>query len=422
MIVIKGGSVLTGDGIVRADVVVDGGEIASIGPTDVTGDVVIDATGCWVGPGLVDIHVHLREPGQEWKEDVASGTAAAAAGGFTAVVAMPNTIPAIDAGHRAGFVVEQGRRAGHCEVVAAGAITLGRQGEELSHLDELWEAGVRIFTDDGDTVANAGILRRAMEYLAGTDSVIAQHAEDPGLSRDGHMHEGSVSSRLGISGLPALAEEVIVARDLALVRLTGASYHVQHVSTAGTVALIRQARLDGLRVTAEVAPHHLFFDHSAVESMNPDFKMYPPLRTPEDRTALREALREGVIDAVATDHAPHADHEQEVPFEEAPRGVVGLETAVGATLSATGLDQTTLFQRMSVAPAAIARLPEQGRPLNVGAAANLCVIDPSETWVPERFVSRSQNSPFRGRELTGRVTATVYRGQVTHLAASEVTS
>lgn len=413
MIVIRGGTVLTGEGLRHTDVTVTEGRVRlGAGPADA--DTIIDARGMWVGPGLVDLHVHLREPGQEWKEDVASGSAAAATGGFTAVVAMPNTDPAIDMGHRARFVAEQGRRSGLCEVVPAGAITLGRLGLELAHLDELLEAGVRIFTDDGDTVTDAGLLRRAMEYLAAHDAVIAQHAEDPGLAAGGHMHEGSVSSRLGMRGLPALAEETIVARDLALVELTGARYHVQHVSTAGTVELIRRARADGLPVTAEVTPHHLVFDHHSVESMDPDFKMYPPLRTEADVAELRKALEDGTIDAVATDHAPHADYEQEVPFEEAPRGVIGLETALAATLTAVELDQETFFRRMSLAPAAIAGLTDQGLPLTEGAAANLVVIDPGATWTPEHFVSRSQNSPFRGRSLTGRVIATVHNGRLVY--------
>lgn len=414
MIVIRGGSVLTEAGIVVTDVTVADGIVTGLGEAPESADRVIEARGAWVGPGLVDIHAHLREPGQEWKEDIASGTRAAAAGGFTALVAMPNTEPSIDVGHRARFVSEQGRRSGLCQVVPAGALTMGRAGEQLAHLDELLDAGVRIFTDDGDTLMDAGLLRRAMEYLAGQDCVIAQHAEDPGLAAQGHMHEGSVSSRLGMRGLPALAEETVIARDLALVELTGAHYHIQHVSTAGSVALLRRARADGLPVTAEVTPHHLTFDHREVESMDPDFKMYPPLRTPDDVAELRSALRDGTIDAVATDHAPHADHEQEVPFEEAPRGVIGLETAMAATLTAAGLDQAGLFARMSTAPARIAGLPDQGVPLAEGSPANLVVIDPGATWTPDRFLSRSQNSPFRGRELTGRVVATLYEGRLTY--------
>ena len=413
MILIRGGTVLTADGPRTTDVTVEKGQLR-MGSPAVTPATVIEAQGMWVGPGLVDLHVHLREPGQEWKEDIASGSRAAAAGGFTAVVAMPNTDPPIDMGHRARFVAEQGRRDGSCQVVPAGAITLGRLGVELAHLDELLEAGVRVFTDDGDTVTDAGLLRRAMEYLAAHDAVIAQHAEDPALGAGGHMHEGEISSRLGMRGLPALAEETIVARDLALVELTGARYHVQHVSTAGTVELIRRARAAGLPVTAEVTPHHRVFDHREVETMDPNYKMYPPLRTGDDVAELRKALENGTIDAVATDHAPHADHEQEVPFEEAPRGVIGLETALAATLSSVDLDQATLFQRMSIAPAAIAGLVDQGRPLAEGGVANLVVIDPEADWIADRFLSRSQNSPFRGRSLTGRVVATIHAGRLVH--------
>lgn len=416
MILITGGNVLTEHGVVEADVTIRDGRIAGIGD-DVGasfGDespTLIVADGCWVGPGLVDLHVHLRQPGQEWKEDIGSGSAAAAAGGFTAVVAMPNTVPAVDVGHLAEFVVNRGRAGGLCDVVAAGALTLGRQGEQLAHLDELVAAGVRVFTDDGDTVADAGLLRRAMEYLAGRDCVVAQHAEDRGLAAGGHMHEGEVSSRLGMDGLAAVAEETIVSRDLALVELTGVDYHVQHVSTAGTVELIRAAKRSGLPVTAEVTPHHLLLDHTEVMSMDPNFKMYPPLRTPEDIAELRSALVDGTIDAVATDHAPHADYEQEVPFEEAPRGVIGLETAVGATLEAVELTQESFFQRMSIAPARIGRLEDHGLPLRTGNPANLVIVDPAAKWSPTEFVSRSQNSPFRGRELRGKVRATVYRGR-----------
>jgi dihydroorotase len=416
MILIKGGTVLTPSGPVIADVGIEAGHIVAIGEVDADAEQVIDATDCWVGPGLVDLHVHLREPGQEWKEDIASGSAAAAVGGFTAVVAMPNTVPAIDVGHRARFVAERGREVGLCDVVPSGALSLDRAGRELAHLDELVDAGVRVFTDDGDSLMHAGLLRRAMEYLGERGCVIAQHAEDPGLAEDGHMHEGSISSRLGMRGLPALAEETVVARDLALVDLTGAAYHVQHVSTAGTVELVRRAKEKGLPVTAEVTPHHLVFDHREVESMDPDFKMYPPLRTEGDVSILREALIDGTIDAVATDHAPHADHEQEVPFEEAPRGVVGLETAVAAVISATGLDQAALFERMSIAPARIAGLDRHGNPLEEGVVANVTVIDPQADWTPERFASRSQNSPFRGRKLTGKVQATIFEGRLTHAA------
>jgi dihydroorotase len=278
----------------------------------------------------------------------------------------------------------------------------------------MWAAGVRIFTDDGSTVEDAGLLRLAMEYVAERGGVIAQHAEDRGLSRGGHMHEGSVSSRLGMIGLPSVAEEVVVARDLALARLTGVRFHVQHVSSAGTVPLLRQARSEGMQVTAEVTPHHLVFDHERVLSMDPAFKMYPPLRTSADIDALRTALIEGLIDAVATDHAPHSAFETEVTFEEAPRGVIGLETAAAAVNTAVGMEAVDFFARMSANPASIGGFPRQGQPLAEGAPANLVVFDPGATWTPTAFLSKAQNSPFLGKELRGRVIATIFEGRMTH--------
>ena len=405
--IIVGGSVLTPTGLVVSDVRIDAGRVVEVAPSLEGGDR-FDASGCWVGPGLVDVHTHLREPGQEWKEDLASGREAAAAGGFTSVVAMPNTDPPIDAGHVAAHV----RRCEGVEVIPAGCLTLGRQGTRLAHLDDLWAADVRIFTDDGDTVADAGLLRRAMEYLAQLGGVVAQHAEDPGLARGGHMHEGSVSSRLGITGLPSVAEEVIVARDLRLVEVTGCRYHVQHVSTAGTVELVRAAKAAGLPVTAEVTPHHLVLDHRSVESMDPVFKMYPPLRTPEDAQAVREAVRDGVIDCVATDHAPHSAHEKDVPFEEAPRGVIGLETAAAVVNEALGLDAETFFDRLSDAPRRILGRSEVR--VEPGSAADIVVFDPTAAWTPSVFRSRSENSPWRGAELQGKVRLTVAGGRVVH--------
>ena len=412
-VLIRGGAVLTGQGVVETDVLV-ADTVLAMG-AGLTADTIVDARGCWVGPGLVDIHVHFREPGQEWKEDIASGSAAAAAGGFTAVLAMPNTDPAIDAGHLARFVRDRGRQTGLVDVFPVGALTLGRAGVALSHLDDLWNAGVRVFSDDGDSVADAGLLRHAMEYLAHRGGLVSQHAEDPGLARDGHMHEGAVSSRLGMRGLPSVAEEVVVARDLALVRLTGCRYHIQHVSSAGTVELLRAAKAEGLPVSGEVAPHHLTFTDEHVMSMDPDYKMYPPLRGRSDVDAVRVALIDGTIDVVATDHAPHAAAENEVPFEEAPRGVIGLETSVAAVMMTTGLDQATLFDRMSIAPARIAGLERHGQPLQVGAPGNVTVIDPTADWAAGPFQSRSQNSPWKGLRLTGRPVATVYEGRLTHV-------
>jgi dihydroorotase len=395
---ITGASVLTESGPEHVDVeFVDGSVTRLEAGLQPDGHEVIDASGSWVGPGFFDLHTHLREPGQEWKEDIASGMAAAIAGGFTAVVAMPNTDPVIDAGHLAREIT----RHEPIRVIPSGAISLGQQGTHLAHLDDLWAAGVRLFTDDGHTVADAGLLRRAMEYIAQLGGLVAQHAEDPGLCRNGHMHEGAVSSRLGITGLPSAGEEVIIARDLKLVELTGCRYHVQHASTAGTVELIRAAKRAGLPVTAEVTPHHLMLDHREVESMDPVYKMYPPLRSPDDVAALREALLDGTIDAVGTDHAPHAAFEKDVTFEEAPRGVVGLETAVSIVRSAADLDQPTLFERMAIGPARV--LGEESGPIRVGSP-ELVVFDPHAEWVFDRPRSKSANSPWLGQTLEGAVT------------------
>jgi dihydroorotase len=278
----------------------------------------------------------------------------------------------------------------------------------------MWSAGVRIFTDDGSSVEHAGLLRLAMEYVAERGGVIAQHGEDRGLSGGGHMHEGSVSSKLGMRGSPSVAEEVVVARDLALTRLTGVRYHVQHVSSGGTVPLLRKARADGLKITAEVTPHHLVFDHERVLSMDPAFKMYPPLRTSTDITLLRSALVEGLIDAVATDHAPHSAFETEVSFEEAPRGVIGLETAAAAVNTAVSMPAEDFFGRMSINPARIGGFERQGRQVAEGSAANLVIFDPETTWTPTVFASKAENSPFLGMDLRGRVTATIFEGRVTY--------
>jgi dihydroorotase len=406
-VIVEGGMLFTADGMVSGDVRVEDGRIVEIG-SGLTGDERFVAAGAWVGPGFVDLHTHLREPGQEWKEDLASGREAAAAGGFTTVVAMPNTEPPIDSGHVADHV----KRTGGVEVVPAGCLTLGREGRRLAHLDDLWASGVRIFTDDGDTVEDAGLLRRAMEYLGQLGGVVAQHAEDPGLARGGHMHEGSVSSRLGITGLPSAAEEVIVARDLRLVEVTGCRYHVQHVSTTGSVELVRQAKAAGLPVTAEVAPHHLVFDHRSVETMDPVFKMYPPLRSPEDVAAMRAALLDGTIDCVATDHAPHSAHEKDVPFEEAPRGVIGLETAASAVYEAIDPTPEVFFDRMADAPRRI--IGREPHRIVVGAPADLVVFDPMSAWRATTFRSRSENSPWTGMQMSGQVMLTIAGGVVVH--------
>ncbi len=418
MIILQGGTVL-GDEERVADVAVDAGRVVEIGSVDVgPEDQTIDCSGAWVGPGFVDLHVHLREPGQEWQEDIASGSRSAATGGFTTVVAMPNTEPPIDSGPMARYVHDRGIEAGAVRVVPSGAISLSRAGKKLAHLDDLWAAGVRIFTDDGDSVADAGLLRRAMEYIAELGGIVAQHAEDAGLSGGGHMHEGALSSRLGMIGLPSLAETIIVERDIRIVELTGCRYHVQHVSAQATVEVIRRAKAAGLPVTAEVAPHHLSFTDELVESMNPVAKMYPPLRTAQDVAALREALADGTIDCVATDHAPHSAHEKDVPFEEAPRGVIGLETAAAATHTSCGLGMATFFDRMSIGAGRLLGL-ETGV-LTVGSPADITVFDPAASWSPTTFVSKSANSPWIGSDLTGRVRATVFGGRVSYQQQEDV--
>ena len=413
-LLLRGGLVLTPRGPVEADVLIRDGRVATVGTGIEAGEAeTYDCAGSWVGPGLVDPHTHLREPGQEWKEDIDSGSAAAAAGGFTALVAMPNTDPPIDSGHIARYVVDRGARVGIVEVATAGTISEGRAGERLAHLDDLWDAGVRMFTDDGDAVADGGLMRRALEYVGERGGVIVQHAVDPGLSRDGQMHEGAVSSVLGMTGIPSQAEDVLIARDLALVEMTGARYHVQHLSTAGGVALVADAKERGLPVTAEVTPHHLSFDDGAVADTDPVYKMMPPLRSAADVVALRDGLRSGIIDMVGTDHAPHAAHEKDVPFEHAPNGVIGLEWAAAAVNETVGLEVDSFFDRMSVAPARLAGFADQGNLIEAGTVANLMVFDPEETWLAERAVSRSSNAPYLGTELVGRVRLTVYRGSVT---------
>jgi dihydroorotase len=394
------------------DVVVADGRIVEIGrDLEVRGEAV-DCSGKWLGPGLVDVHTHFREPGQEWKEDIASGSRAAAAGGYTAAVAMPNTDPAIDSGHLARFVMDRGRQVGLVDVVPAGCITLGRQGEKLAHLDELYNAGVRLFTDDGGTVADAGLLRRAMDYVAERDGVIVEHCIDVGLAAGGQMHEGEVSSRLGMAGVPSEAEEIVIARDIALARLTGVRYHVQHVSTAGSVGLIAAAKEEGLRVTAEATPHHLCFDDSYVESANPLYKMMPPLRAASDVAALREGVRSGVIDLVATDHAPHADHEKDHAWEEAPFGVIGLEWAASVVNTVVGLEAGEFFRVLSTAPGELAGLGDHGT-LEVGGSANILVFDPEAVTDTSGTVSRSSNAPYLGMDLRGAVVHTMYRGRFT---------
>lgn len=414
-ILVHDGLALTSAGLAVTDVMIDGGRIASIG-SDITmvPDLEVDASGCLVGPGLVDIHAHLRDPGQRWKEDLSSGLRAAGAGGFTALVVMPNTEPAVDSAHAIEEITRRARSLSPIEVGVAGALTEGRSGLTAAPIEAMYEAGARLFTDDGDCVEDPEIAETLMARMARLPgAVFAQHAEESTLTRGGHMHEGEISASVDVGGMPSEAEWRIVSRDIELVERTGARYHCQHVSAAATIDLIRGAKERGLPITCEVTPHHLTYVDSDVQGLDPNFKMYPPLRSDADRAALRSALLDGTIDAVATDHAPHTLEEKSVSFAAAPRGVIGLETAAAAVWEAVE-DPHRFFDVLSITPARIAGMEAQGRVLEVGAPGNIVVLDPNATWTPERFFSKSSNSPYLGVEMTGRVVATIANGELIH--------
>ncbi len=402
----------------RADVAVGDGRIVAVAddipPT--AGQRVLDAGGCVVAPGLVDLHTHLRQPGNEEAETVETGARGAALGGYTAVVAMPNTDPPIDSAGVVREVLELGAGAA-CEVAVAGAITVGRRGEQLAPLGEMAALGVRLFTDDGAGVADTRLMRRALEYASALGVTLAQHCEDPALAAGGHMHEGAESSRLGIPGIPAEAEELMVMRDVALVRMAtafGARMHFLHLSTAGSVAIVRAAKAGGLRVTAEAAPHHFTLTDAAVASYDPTFKVSPPLRPADDVEGVKAGLVDGTIDAIATDHAPHAPERKELAFDQAPPGMLGLQTALSLALGELALPIERVLALLSWRPARIAGLEARhGGPVAPGRPANLCVIDPSARWVvdPPRLASRSRNTPYAGRTMTGVVRHTVSAGE-----------
>lgn len=422
MIVVKGGTVIDETGERRADVLVRDGVIAEVGPglDAPAGATVLDAEGAVVTPGLVDIQVHFREPGKEEAETIETGARGAALGGFTGVVAMPNTMPPLDDVAVMAAVQAEAEKV-VCDVTFAGCITKGRAGEELAPMGELYDLGVRVFTDDGDCVPTAGLMRRAFEYVGMLDgAVLAQHAEDPSLVAGGHMHEGEWSAKLGIPGRPREAEAIIVARDLLLARMTGARYHVLHLSTAEACALIRAAKADGVRVTTEVSPQHLSLTDARCASYDPVFKMNPPLRTARDVEAMRAGLIDGTIDAIATDHAPHAPETKAAPFEEAPPGMLGTQTAVAVAIThlvepglMTLADVIGTFAWRAVRVHPYLRERGHGRPVAAGEPANLTVLDPTVRWTvePDRLASKSRNSPFAGDELVGRVRHTVLRGE-----------
>jgi len=418
---IRGARLLGGD---PTDVLIAEGRVTEIGARRAApGAQVLDADGLVLLPGLVDLHTHLREPGREDAETVASGTAAAALGGFTAVHAMANTDPVADVAGVVEQVWRLGQEAGHADVHPVGAVTVGLRGTQLAELGAMADsaARVRVFSDDGHCVADPLLMRRALEYVKAFDGVIAQHAQEPRLTEAAQMNEGEGSSRLGLAGWPAVAEEAIIARDCLLAGHVGSRLHLCHVSTAGSVELIRWAKGNGWRVTAEVTPHHLLLTEELVASYDPVFKVNPPLRTAEDVEALRQALADGTIDAVATDHAPHALEDKETEWAAAAFGMLGLETALSVVTLAmveTGLlDWAGVADRMSTRPARIGGLGEQGSAPQPGRPATLTLIDPAARWTvdPAASASRSRNTPFAGRELPGRIVATFLRGRPTVL-------
>ncbi len=414
---IRGASIV---GREPTDLLLRDGVVAEVGAgLPAGGATVLDAAGLVALPGLVDLHTHLREPGREDAETVETGSRAAARGGYTAVCAMANTDPVADTAGVVEQVYRLGRAAGLVDVQPIGAVTVGLAGERLAELGAMAEsaARVRIFSDDGFCVADPRLMRRALEYVKAFDGVIAQHAEEHRLTVGAQMHEGVESARLGLTGWPAVAEEAIIARDCLLAEHVGSRLHVCHVSTAGSVEILRHAKARGVRVTAEVTPHHLLLTDARAATYDPVNKVNPPLRTDTDVRALRAALADGVIDAVATDHAPHATEDKECEWAQARPGMLGLETALSIVLATLGEDWDLIAERMSRTPARIAGLSGHGQDPAPGVPANLTLVDPTARWTvdPTQLASRSRNTPYAGMELPGRVVATFLRGEPTVL-------
>ena len=400
-----------------ADVLIENGTISAVGPalTAPAGATVIQAKGQLVLPGFVDLHVHFREPGFEYKETIQSGTAAAVAGGFTTVCAMPNTNPVNDNQAVTEFMLERAKTAGNAHLYPIGAITKKSEGKELAEIGDLRRAGCVAISDDGKPVMNSLVMRRAMEYARAFDVPVVDHCEDLHLSEGGCRNEGLVSTELGLPGIPSAAEDVMVARNVSLAELTGARLHLAHISTAGSVRMVREAKARGLKVTAEACPHHFTLTEELTRGYNTHAKMNPPLRTMQDVQAIKEGLRDGTIDVIATDHAPHATQEKQQEFTEAPFGIVGLETALSLTLALVDEGVLTLesaVDKLATAPAKAFSL--NAGTLAVGAPADVAIVDPNREWQvdPSRFRSKSRNTPFAGWKVKGRVTTTIVSGRV----------
>ncbi len=417
-LLIKGGQVIDPgrfNGI--GDFLIENGKISAVAPTLPTpaGATVIQAAGRLVLPGFVDLHVHFREPGFEYKETIQSGTAAAVAGGFTSVCAMPNTNPVNDNQSITEFMLERAKAAGTARLYPIGAITKGSEGKELAEIGDLRRAGCIAISDDGRPVMNSLVMRRAMEYARAFDIPVVDHCEDLHLSEGGCMNEGLISTELGLPGIPSAAEDVMVARNVSLTELTGARLHLAHISTAGSVRMVREAKSRGLRVTAEACPHHFTLTEEVTRGYNTLAKMNPPLRTWQDVQAIKDGLRDGTIDVIATDHAPHASQEKQQQFTEAPFGIVGLETALPLTLALVEEGVLSLegaVEKLATAPAKAFSLP--AGTLAVGAPADVAIVDPKTQWEvdPARFRSKSRNTPFAGWKVKGQVTTTIVGGRV----------
>ncbi len=415
-LLIRGGHVIDpANGIDEVcDVLVENGRIAAIGDVS-TADEVIDAAGCHVCPGLIDMHVHLREPGQEWKEDIESGSRAAVAGGVTTFCCMPNTEPRMDHAGIVLQVIERARQVGLCNVHPIAAVSRNLEGRELTEMRELARAGAVAFSDDGMPVWHAGVMRKALEYASSFGFLVIQHAEELELTSGGCINEGWVSTRLGVAGMPAEGEDAMIARDIMLTRRADARYHVAHISTAGAVELVRRARSEGLQVTAEAAPHHFAMTEEEVMHFNADAKMSPPLRTEEDRQAVIEGLRDGTIEVIATDHAPHHEDDKRCGLSCAAFGIVGLETMLPVSLELVSnnvLTMSGLIAKMTSNPARLLGL--EGGTLSEGAVADICIFDAGKRWRldRDRLFSRSKNTPWHGKEMTGQVTHTIKSGRV----------